>query len=258
MSDKTLTVVASHRDRLAPDNNSTKLWLKSIQNQTSKDFEVLIVDGGSKNYDELVGFLKPHGIKCIQHLIGHKFQRALLNNVGVRNAKTPYIMTTDVDMCFAPKLFETIMSTLDPENWVQSRTMYWKSKIADAIYRGELDPIKDLESCKIGRIKKRTTAGGCQCGHISAWNKVRGFDERYVGWGSEDVDLLARVRMAKLKVRWLGESRENIMLFHQPHRKISVEEDLADQNVNKQILNSIKSYIVNPNEWGGVIDGITV
>jgi hypothetical protein len=52
----------------------------------------------------------------------------------------------------------------------------------------------------------------------------------------------------------MGESQESIMLFHQPHERNTVR-DLKFQNENKKLLNKIRSYAVNPGEWGGVKDG---
>ena len=252
MSEKLLTIAVSNRNRMAPDNKATKLWVSSIENQVNKNFDVIVVDGGSKNYTELKDFLSKHNISCIQHIIGEKFHRGLLNNVGVRNAKTPYIMTSDADMFFAPKLFDTIISMLAPNVWIQSRTMYWMPFVVEKIYNGKLNPYKDLDKCKNSRLKKRTTAGGCQGGHISAWNKVRGYDERYIGWGSEDVDLLARVNMARFKIKWLGESLESIMLFHQPHEKPNYNQDMKDQYSNLNYYNNIKHFEANPDGWGGI------
>jgi predicted glycosyltransferase involved in capsule biosynthesis len=162
-------------------------------------------------------------------------------------------MTTDADIFFAKEFFELLINSLDPKNFIESRTMYWKNNIVSQIYNGTLDPFNNLNSCRIGRIKKRTTPGGCQCGHISMWKKVRGYDERYLGWGSEDVDLLARISRAGYGVKWLGEDRESIMVFHQPHDKIDHEEDMRDQNINLGYYRNITTYEANPNGWGGSI-----
>jgi len=252
MSEKLLTIAVSNRNRMAPDNKATKLWVSSIENQVNKNFDVIAVDGGSKNYTELKDFLSKHNIFCIQHIIGEKFHRGLLNNVGVRNAKTPYIACSDADMFFAPKLFDTVISMLDPNKFIESRTMYWKDDFINKIYKGILDPVKNIDSCKQGRIKKRTTAGGFQCGHIDIWNKIRGYDERMDGWGSDDVDLVARVGMAGFKIKWLGESLESIMLFHQPHDKPNYIQDMKDQYKNLDFYYNIKSYAANPDGWGGI------
>ena len=248
-----LTIVASNRNRFDLNTPSTKLFLRSLENQTLKDFEIVIADGGSDNIQEIKDFAKTFSVKMkvAEYKLGEKFERAKMNNVGIRNADTPYILTTDVDMFFAPKFVETIVGNLNPDRFIESRTLYWKKIITQRIYDGVLDPVKDIESCKIGRIKKRTTAGGCQCANIDQWSRVRGFDERYVGWGSEDYDLLTRMVKSRAKVIWLGENRENIMVFHQPHTK-NVRQEMEEQRHNLKLLNNVKEFVVNPNGWGGI------
>jgi len=259
---KTLTIAASNRDRLDLKKNITKFFLLSLEKQTNKDFEVVIADGGSKNYDELKKFFESREceplIRIVQEPLGEEFERAKMNNVGIRNARTPYIMTTDVDIFFGPTFVDEILKRVAPNVFIESRTMYWKPKIANQIYKGRLDPFENLASCRRGRIKKRTTAGGCQCAHIDQWHKVGGFDEAFVGWGSEDFDLFTRMGRSGAKVIWLGETMESINLFHQPHSKPNLKNDLACQEKNKKILTKAmrgtRPYKANPNGWGGIYD----
>lgn len=249
-----LSIATSNRNRFYPSSNASKWFIKSLEQQTFKDFELVIADGGSDNIEELESFAnnyKIFPIKIIRFKIGEKFERSRLNNVAIKSCSSDYIMTTDVDMFFAPLFIETLFSHCSENTFVESRTMYWKQPLANDIYNGKLNPFFDLNSCKIGRIKKRTTAGGCQCAHKSLWNKVRGFDEKYIGWGSEDCDLLNRMAMSGAKIKWLGEEPDSIMLFHQPHGKPNIKGDLKDQNVNKRILSKITSYRANPDGWGG-------
>jgi hypothetical protein len=253
-----LTITASNKNRLKRGDKASEWFVKSIQWQTFTDFELLIADGGSDNYEDLQDWLGnydgPIPMRLVQHKIGDVFLRALLNNVGVRNAKAPYIMTTDVDMLYGPKFVETLVGKLGPNVFVESRTMYLKPKAVALIYNVVADPCTNIDDCKRGRIKKRTTAGGCQCTHIDNWSKVRGFDESYFGWGSEDQDLLRRVQKAGIRVRWMGESKKSIMLFHQPHVRPNVKRDLEHQEENKKRLESITDYAVNPDGWGGKKD----
>jgi glycosyltransferase involved in cell wall biosynthesis len=253
-----LTITASHRNRLKIGDNSTEFFIKSLQWQACKDFEVLIADGGSENYEEIKDYIEnydgPVKMRMIQHKIGDEFQRAFLNNFGIRNARTPYVMTTDVDMLYGPGFVERLCKKLKPGVFMESRTMYWKKPIATMVYSGEIDPCKDLDACKVGRIKKRTTAGGCQCTHIDNWNKLRGFNENFIGWGSEDQELLKRVKLLRLKVKWMGETRESIQLFHQPHLRPNLKQDLAHQEKNKRRLRKVGNYAANPEGWGGMKD----
>ena len=53
MSNVILTIVASNRDRLDFNNMPSQWFLKSLEWQECKNFNLLIVDGGSKNYEEI-------------------------------------------------------------------------------------------------------------------------------------------------------------------------------------------------------------
>jgi predicted glycosyltransferase involved in capsule biosynthesis len=252
-----LTVIIPNRDRMDPKNKSTQFLFKSICCQTNTNFNVTVIDGGSKNFEGLSSFLhkiKTPKIEVVQRVIEGKFHKTILNNVAIRSANTEYVMTTDADIVFMPNFFDKIIGLLSEDEFIESRTCYWNPRQIALIHEGTLDPfgrIEDVKKCQnMGRIKKRTTPGGCQCGHINIWNKIHGYDERYVGWGSEDVDLVARVAKAGYKIRWIGESREEIMLFHQSHPKIDHAEEMRDQNRNLGFFHNIKSYVANPDGWG--------
>jgi glycosyltransferase involved in cell wall biosynthesis len=272
-----LTIVASNRNRLKLNDNASKWFLKSIQWQSCKEFTLLISDGGSDNYEELKEYFKQDSaihMDIVQHKIGDAFLRAFLNNFGIRNAKTPYICCTDCDIVFGKDLVKTLIENLDEKSFVESKTMYWKDKIAKKIYSGELDPYNDLESCKRGRTKNKTTAGSIQATHINNWKRLRSYNEAYEGWGSEDFDLLTRATLMGFNIKWLGESKENLMVFHQPHEK-NTKRDLIFQEKNKVLLEKtmtdggitmyqvvigskplkvIDKFDINPNGWGGVKD----
>lgn len=255
-----LTIVIPNKDRLDFNKSSSQWWLKSLLWQDYINFKILIVDGCSSNYEEYKQYLDKYDKKIqvdvIQHAIDKEnFHKTLLNNVGIKYSKTHYIMLTDADMLFAKDFVKTLMEHVDNNCLVESRTLYWKQNIANKIYSGELDPYMDIESCKIGRIKYRTSPGGCQCMDIDSWNKIRGYDERYKGWGSEDMDLVLRASKANIKIKWLGESRDTIMIFHQPHDKKDISKDLECQEKNKKFLHDISDYRANVGlDWGGTSD----
>lgn len=251
-----LTIAASNKNRLKLDSNASQWFIKSIQWQDCTDFELLIADGGSDNYDEINTYFESHTgpvkMRIVQHKIGDVFLRALLNNVGVRNANADYVMTTDVDMILSRGFANTITKLLEKNCIIESRTMYLKSGVMNEIYQGKCDPYKDVNCLKRGRIKKRTSAGGCQCMHKESWAKIRGFDESYYGWGSEDWDLYTRACNSNMKVKWMGESLETIELFHQHHDRPDLHRDLAFQEQNKKRLLQIDKHPVNVEGWGGV------
>jgi predicted glycosyltransferase involved in capsule biosynthesis len=255
-----LTIVAPNRDRLDLNNPATQLFLRSLQWQDYIHFNVLLIDGGSKNFDELKCHIEKHAgpvpIKIMQHKLGEEWHKTFLNNVAIRVCTTDYIMTTDVDICFGRQFVGELSKWLSPKTMVESRVMYWKKEFVNFVYKNEKNPYNNIDECKIGRIKKQTTPGACQCLHKDEWARLRGYNEKYVGWGSEDYDLYKRACLAGLNIKWLGESFETIMAFHQPHEKTMVQfkKDLECQENNKKILENIKSYVVNPKGWGGIVD----
>ena len=252
---KKLTITASNRNRLDLNSLSSQWFLKSIQWQTYTDFELLIADGGSDNYEEIKNYFESSKdkipMRIVQHKIGIPFERAKLNNVGVRNAYGEYIMATDVDMLLGKEFVAQLIKNIGENVLVESRTMYWKADVCNRIYNGELDPYNNIEACRISRLKKRTSAGGCQCMHREKFNALSGYNENMIGWGSEDVELLKRASLMGLKVVWLGETPGTINLFHQHHAKKDIEFDLQCQEKNKKIFNSTNTILVNPVEWGG-------
>jgi len=254
-----LTIVAPNRDRLDFTQPASRLFLKSIQWQDCLNFNLLLVDGGSKNYDELKSYIQCYDQKIpvhmIQYKLGKDFNKPILDNFGIRNAKTEYIMTTDVDIVFAPQFVSELIKLLEPNVMVESRAMYWYNNNAESIYKSDKNQY-NIEELRVGVIKKRTTCGACQCMHHKSWERIRGFDEQYYGWGSEDYDLYYRARLSGLKAKWMGESLDSIMVFHQPHFKSNeqIREDLKTQEVNKRRLANVRSFVVNPNGWGGIYE----
>lgn len=252
-----LTIIAPNKNRLDPKNPSTQFFIKSLQWQDYKKFKIVIIDGGSNNYNELkdyLGSFKEIPIKLFQYKIGEQWHKTLLNNVAIRSCETDYIATTDCDIIFDRRFVSTVIPLLKNNTMIESRTMYLKDEMVAKIYNGELDPYNNIDSCKLGRIKKRTTPGGFQCLHKDNWNKIQGYnEEEIIGWGSEDIELIKRIELAGIKIHWLGENPlgKDIMLFHQPHPK-NVVEELKTQEKNKVVLNNVKHYIANKNGWGGI------
>jgi predicted glycosyltransferase involved in capsule biosynthesis len=250
-----LTIVVPNRDRLDFTQLSSQYFLKSLQWQKCLDFEMVVIDGGSKNYEEIKKQLESNDkfkTIVIQHKIGEVFHKTLLNNIAIRSIKDGYVMTTDADILFHPDFICELRKRLSPNVFVESRVMYLKPPTIEKLYKGEINQY-NIDAIKEGRIKKRTTPGAAQCMHRSNWDKLHGYDEEYVGWGSEDYDLVLRAGMI-LKTVWMGESTKEIMAFHQPHSKTveQIKKDLAYQEENKKILSRIVNPIVNPKSWGGI------
>jgi len=96
---------------VAPCLNEQKnlpTFLESLVHQSLKDFEVIIVDGGSMDYsleiiDVFMGELK------LQVIVDETRNFGYIRNVGAKEAKAPLMLHTSVDTFLEPKLLEKIV-----------------------------------------------------------------------------------------------------------------------------------------------------
>ena len=262
-----LSLVVSNKNRLftpgtrfkerVHEINASTWFLKSIQWQTFQDCELVIADGGSDNYDELVDYFADVGgpipIHVYRHDIGDVFLRSTLNNVGVRRAQGEYIATTDADMIFSSDFVQTVVNNVSKGIILELKTFHLRKGATEEIHKGKIDICSDFETCQRTRKagKPTNSPGGCQCMHRDKWSELHGFDESFYGWGSEDRDLVKRARMHGLKEHWVATKRGNIKILHQEHYK-DVEYNLGFQETNKKRLEQAKKAVVNKKEWGGL------
>ena len=81
---------------IIPNYNGLKFMepcMKALETQSDKNFELLVVDNGST--DGSVEWLKEHGIPSIFLEENTGFSGAV--NVGIREAKTPYVILLNND-----------------------------------------------------------------------------------------------------------------------------------------------------------------
>jgi glycosyltransferase involved in cell wall biosynthesis len=251
------TIIIPNKNRLflpPYHTDQSNFLIKGLQNQSKKDFKLIIIDGGSDNYEIVKSNfekIKEFEVSVLSYPC--KWNKCFLNNYAIRRANTNYIMCTDADIFFEKQFVEYLSSHFKPDLFLESRTMYWKWDIFGKITRNELNPLDDIESCRHGKLKRQFTCGGCQCGHINIWNKVRGYDERYE-FGCEDQDLVRRVSRAGFSVYFIDDGLQGkTKLFHMPHEKIDPEGDSQKCSINKRTyFRKVETYEANKNGWGGL------
>lgn len=88
-----------------------KLTLQSIQNQTFKDFEIIVVDDGTPNEENFFLCQTFEKVKYIK--IENSRGPAKPRNVGIREAKGKYIAFVDDDDLWLPSKLEKQVAVLD-------------------------------------------------------------------------------------------------------------------------------------------------
>ena len=199
--------------------------LASLATQRNVDgrFEVVVVDDGSRDrtHEVVHQFARTADFPVILTTHEHQgFRVALCRNDGVRASRGSYLLVSDSDCLFPPYHLENHLRARKPgvvragncyrldrevterltvsdvvvgryrhEISYVERWRMWRRWVSDVRYQLRKHPIKPkLMGFNIAISRHDLEA-------------VNGFDEEYVGWGCEDDDFAARLRLAGRQVR---------------------------------------------------------
>ncbi|MDR1699036.1 MAG: glycosyltransferase family 2 protein [Prevotellaceae bacterium] len=233
-----------------------ELALKSIEKQSDMPKEIIIADDGSA--DDVRQFIDDFRQKtqlpimhCRQEDKG--FRLAAIRNKAIAMARYDYIIMTDGDIVLHRDFVKEHRRNAQKGYFLQgsrvmlseelTRKMFLNKTLSASFFSKEIKnkhnrlhipfitflfpPFKIL---KFSKIK------GC---NASFWKsdliKVNGYNESFVGWGSEDKELAVRLYSIGLKMKWLKCSAICYHLFHPLH----VNEDLFEKN-NRLLSQSIR------------------
>lgn len=123
------------------------------------------------------------------------FCKSKFINKGVAKARHDNILITDIDVVFVKNaILKGIQNLQDHCAVLPFSVIYYLNKsTAEKIL--ERKPIWQMPKVRLEKQKKRIRIGlkpnGMHLLTKEAWRKSGGYDERYVGWGSEDSAFLA-------------------------------------------------------------------
>lgn len=245
-----LSVVLGYRDR---DVERVERSLASLAAQCFHDFEVLLVDYGSQ----------PATSRAVQHVVdqydvcryvftdtrGWPWNRAQALNIAGRRAESDYIITTDVDMIYPPDFLEVFAAHADPGKELHIFPHLLPKNFADwdnvIHYRNRLPTMN-------------RNAKGIQCIATEVYHHVRGYDEFYRFYGTEDRDIHQRLNKLGLEEVWVN---DDTCLFHQWHpRNDYVTAQFMPEGYWSRALNHLlgqqDQLIRNDETWGSIYAAI--
>lgn len=212
-------------------------WFGSVVAQTELP-DIIVVDYGSEPpaIPSLVWwyFLSPTRTRVIRvETDTEHWSESRALNIGIRHAETEYVMTTNADLIYEPGFVAAVVAQLRKND--QSLVL------AD---RYDLNKAGDV----IGK------APGCHKGTCIAtrrdwFEKVHGFDERYVGWGFCDIDLVERAATDGLEIVKMD---DEMKVYHQWHPHFTQTEPWAAEALaaNTRIHAEFGPVVRNPDGWG--------
>lgn len=235
--------------------------LKSIRTQDYNQdlIDIILVDYGSKEkylriFDKLC---KKFRVKGIWTKIKSNWNRAHAINIGIKNAKTKYLLASDVDIIFNTDYISKCMKELQIN---ANQALY--CKMLDS-KKGQIKKIIRISRKTLEKLKKQSISrnlGGNFPYGISIilaqkrfFEKIRGYDEFYEIWGSEDLDLAKRLEKTGVRLHNISDKTFHIHQWHSKHENVIHLNEFEKQKVrNKKYCFYNLTIIRNPFEWGEI------
>ncbi len=189
---------------IIPNYNGLKFMepcLNALKAQSDKNFELLVVDNGSN--DGSVQWLKEHKVPSVFLPSNTGFSGAV--NVGIRNAKTPYVILLNNDTEPKPDYVKELVRAMDRSPKIFSAS----SKMIQLYHKELMDDAGDMYSIlgwayqrgvgqsSRGYTKPRSVFAACAGAAIyrrSVFEEIGGFDEAHFAY-LEDIDVGYRARI---------------------------------------------------------------
>ncbi len=183
-------------------------WQNRVSSSTaqpSAELEIIISDFGSdpSQHRNIIKIANDAGATVVKNNTRQIWNRSQALNIGIRASRGKYVMCTDADMIFMPNFIQSALE-LQKKQGKQGGMVVCQCHDL---------PQQKTEQCWTrdmipGLFKEATVrgyggTGACQFAPRSFFEYVRGYDEGYVFWGSEDKDMLARAEKYGLELLWL-------------------------------------------------------
>ncbi|MFN3405097.1 MAG: glycosyltransferase family 2 protein [Cytophagaceae bacterium] len=204
-----ITLIVAYRNR---EIERVHRFIEGINRQTYRDFDFIFVDFGSeKQYSGPVKELVTGSGYNYYYIAsnGWPWNKSHALNLGIKLAKTEYILTTDIDLIYSPDTLRNMVDQCGPDINLHSR-FYFLPKGFNGWDKLE-DSIPGLEVCDYSE------QGAMHLVTRKALMDINGFDEFYTFWGYEDIDVNIRLNKYGLKEKWID--HKIAPAFHQWHSK---------------------------------------
>ena len=183
--------------------------LKSLDHQSSIDFEVVFVDYGSNDaFASRIQKVVEGFSFASYHYIAHPgllWNKSKALNYAASKAKGEFIFVADVDICFDSNAVATLLKLANTSAFCLCKLSYLKQEVTQP----QIATGKFTEN----KIKHHGHINGMILVSKPNFFSIEGYDEFYHFYGSEDVDLYERFKNSGLKEYKNSET----LFFHQWH-----------------------------------------
>ncbi len=253
--------------------NNTKflkpVLLSAFLQETKNLNEIIIIDDGSKA--ETLSLISEMSVQSPFKIIhvwhpDNGFRLAEIRNKGARESTGDILIFIDGDMCLEKNFVEDHIFVSNDNLFLQGSRIRLGPKITEKIassgafkapsifshdIANRIYVIRSKILSKLHRTKKGHTRGirGCNISVPKVlFEKVNGFDSRFVGWGREDNEFVARLLNA-------GADRRDIknlaLAFHLYHIEVERESLKTNDTLLNNTIDGKLTYSVD-----GVLEAV--
>lgn len=229
--------------------------LHSLRTQTcdAREVEIILVDYGSeeRHHPEFEILCREFNAIGVWTALPGAWNRAHCLNIGIRRAKAPFILFSDVDVVFAPNYIEECMKRIrrSPDEAYFSRMNYLPEDVC--LQAGDVPAA--LEQFRNKSFQKPEAFWGQSILFVKteALTRIRGFDEYYRLWGEEDIDLYDRLYLMGIHLQELDACTFHLHQWHPWLQGVAEHPHIKTQmRANLNYRKTRKSIIRNGNGWG--------
>lgn len=202
------SVIVAFKNR---DRERVRYFLDSLQWQQELSFEVIFVNQGSEA--SVNEWLEPlvSTYTFVRYIFNYSegllWNKSNALNIGIKSAVGEYVVIADIDVVFGREFLQKVTGYLTPGIFTTH----------NAFYLTEEFKIKDIATLfPSGPINAVTEnfIGVCIAGK-DAFVRINGYDEYYLLWGAEDIDIINRLELVGEKRVHL--SSKAMPIYHQWH-----------------------------------------
>ncbi len=249
-----ITVIIGIRNRL---DYRIKNALESIRNQDYNQnlIKIIIVDYCSeiKLFFDIKKLCEKYNTQLIRAYGISHWNRAHSLNIGIKKAKTKYILLSDTDIIFERNYLSEAIKELQNNPYQAIICEMLDSNEGDI--NEKTDVVREYYSIKkrcITRAEKTKIynyAFGQSIILVPNYflHEINGLDENYSVWGNEDEDLVERLKMIGLNLKKINDRTSHIHQWHPKFEGIK-EKDKKMIAKNREYFN--KSYTIKRNLFG--------
>ncbi|WP_321516481.1 glycosyltransferase family 2 protein [Marinifilum fragile] len=222
------------------------LVFRSILKQTVNPYEIVIGDDGSKeDTKKLIDSYRDQFPFEIKHVWQEDdgFQRCRILNKAIAQVSADYIIQLDGDVMLHPRFIEDHLTVIKPKQLVcGNRCFVLKSKTEKLVNdpsnislnllnvkkRKRFFRIPFLSSLFKNKRNNTSRKGNVGC-HMAYWKEdmvnINGYNEDFVGWGYEDIEMVERLMNSGVKKTTLLMMALQYHLWHPKSSRASSEKN---------------------------------